>query len=263
MSMELEVKVKELEAKIAELDMEMERRVAVTEIQNCMARYFLLHSAHRHLECLDCFAMMTEDVSVEIAMWGRFIGPRSVYKNYIEGLAGREPMPGHFCEHPVSSPLIEVAADGRTAKCVWSTFGPETGKANPDDEEYEPMWMYGKFAVDMIKEKDGKWRMWHFQVIPDIMFNQNIAFTTQEPHDDYKNMFQSMADDGTTWCREYGADRVRHYWPQAPKPYETFAGTRPVTGGPVTGDKPFYEKGMNDCTFEEYMEQRYSGKRPF
>jgi hypothetical protein len=51
--------------------------------------------------------------------------------------------------HPVSTPNIVVAGDGKTAKATFTSFGYERGG-----------WCYGKYANDYIKI-DGKWYIWH------------------------------------------------------------------------------------------------------
>lgn len=56
-----------------------------------------------------------------------------------------------FTIHPVSTPCIEVAADGKTAKGTFTSLGFEGD-----------MWCYGKYANDYIKI-DGKWYIWHMK----------------------------------------------------------------------------------------------------
>jgi hypothetical protein len=51
--------------------------------------------------------------------------------------------------HPISTPNIIVAGDGKTAKATFTSFGYERGG-----------WCYGKYANAYIKI-DGKWYLWH------------------------------------------------------------------------------------------------------
>jgi hypothetical protein len=51
--------------------------------------------------------------------------------------------------HPVSTPNIVVAGDGKTAKATFTSLGFERGG-----------WCYGKYANSYIKE-DGQWYLWH------------------------------------------------------------------------------------------------------
>ena len=125
MTFDFEARLALLEADLAETKHQLARAQAVTEIQNVIARYTLYHSAGWQKECLDLFAMRTDDVGLEIAMWGQFWGPRGIYQNYVEGIAQHEgDRIGWFCEHPVSTPLIEVAGDGKTASVVLEHLWP-------------------------------------------------------------------------------------------------------------------------------------------
>lgn len=253
MSRSIEERLVDLETELAATKHELERQKAVTEIQNVMARYMLYHSAGRHKACLDLFAMRTPDVRVEVAMWGQYSGPAGVFKNYIDGIAENEgDRIGWFCEHPVSTPLIEVAGDGKTAKAIWSTHGPETA-INPDTGKYDANWMYGKFAVEFIKE-NGHWKMWHFQVLPDIMYRQTVPYTEQEPHDDYPGPPNFPKADGpTTFCEEYDVKKARRFWPQPPAPYDTYANSRPVVGVPPADAELDFDRKQNECTLESYL----------
>ncbi|MCC7461975.1 MAG: nuclear transport factor 2 family protein [Gammaproteobacteria bacterium] len=51
--------------------------------------------------------------------------------------------------HPISTPNIIVAGDGKTAKATFTSLGYERGG-----------WCYGKYANDYIKI-DGRWYIWH------------------------------------------------------------------------------------------------------
>jgi hypothetical protein len=253
MSADFEVRLAALEVDLAETKHQLARAQAVTEIQNVIARYTLYHSAGWQKECLDLFAMRTEDVGLEIAMWGQFWGPRGIYQNYVEGIAQHEgDRIGWFCEHPVSTPLIEVAGDAKTAKCIWSTFGPETAKMRPEDE-WTPNWMYGKFSCDFILE-NGHWKMWHFQVLPDIMCPTCEPFTKQKPHDDFKPEDMPKPDAPTTFCEEYDVNKARKFWPQPPQPYETFEKSKKISMvKPTPEDRIVYDKSYNDFSYEEYL----------
>jgi hypothetical protein len=58
---------------------------------------------------------------------------------------------GHkFTIHPIATPCIVVAGDGKTAKATYTSLGFEGN-----------MWCYGKIANAYIKMEDGKWYIWH------------------------------------------------------------------------------------------------------
>ena len=66
--------------------------------------------------------MRTPGVAIEIAMWGQYHEAEGLYENYVEGIAKHEQSigarKGWYCEHPIYNPLIEVAADCKTAKAA-------------------------------------------------------------------------------------------------------------------------------------------------
>ncbi len=64
----------------------------------------------------------------------------------------------------ISTPLIELAEDGKTAKGIWYVMGAdiEIGPSGP--ESYHS---WGRVGVDFIKE-DGAWKIWHMVFAEDI-----------------------------------------------------------------------------------------------
>ena len=72
---------------------------------------------------------------------------------------------GHLDNRPVSTPVIAVAGDGKTAKGMWTSMGCYTCF----DPEFGPQshWNWSVFAVDFIKENTG-WKIWHMQNLTEI-----------------------------------------------------------------------------------------------
>jgi len=64
--------------------------------------------------------------------------------------------------HPTSTPVIEVAGDGKTAKGVWLGTG-FVGQVNVKTKKPECVWEWDRYGVDFVKE-DGKWKFWHFHI---------------------------------------------------------------------------------------------------
>ena len=252
----LELLEKELEA----VKLQLARAQAVTEIANTMARYNYYHSGGRQRDCLDQFAMRTPGVAIEIAMWGQYHEAEGLYENYVEGIAKHEQSigarKGWYCEHPIYNPLIEVAADCKTAKAEWQTFGPEPAKEHPEDPDcpFDPNWMYGKYQADFIVE-NGHWKIWHLQIMPDIMCPTCKPFTEQRPHDDFvPTDMPGFAERQKSFCEEYDVNKVRKFWPQPPEPYGTFEGSRKhALHKPTAEDKIEYTFEQNDFTLEEYF----------
>jgi hypothetical protein len=57
----------------------------------------------------------------------------------------------------LTTPVIEVAGDGKTAKGVWITPGLHT---LAPEGKLQAFWVWCKYGIDFVKE-DGKWKFWH------------------------------------------------------------------------------------------------------
>ncbi len=64
----------------------------------------------------------------------------------------------------LTTPVVEVAADGRTAKGVWYALMEETDYQASGCTSYH---CWGWVAADFIKE-DGQWKLWHLIVTEDF-----------------------------------------------------------------------------------------------
>lgn len=156
----------------------------VQEIQNLMSRRAYYHSAGRNDLEFELYAKR-DDIS-----WGQNqgyrVGPASIKADYVEDnnknrMAAvtrlskiypelkNDPANagvGIFVMHTLSTPIIEIAGDGQTAKGVWYTPGAigmvdDKGKLAGD-------WLWERYAVDFIKE-NGQWRFWHILVLTDFL----------------------------------------------------------------------------------------------
>jgi hypothetical protein len=147
--------------KMRKLEQEVERLRAVHEIQNLMGRYEYLTIVGDYSAIIELYAKNTPDLFVNIGVRGHWVGkdaPRRAWENFI-----RKPRnAGTLAIHPINTPVIEVAGDGKTAKAVWianglyATKDDQTGKG-------QCTWEWDRYGVDFIKE-DGKWKFWHFHI---------------------------------------------------------------------------------------------------
>jgi hypothetical protein len=63
--------------------------------------------------------------------------------------------------HTQTTPIIEIAGDGQTAKGMWYSPGIMANTAIVKGKvEVSGGWFWEKYGVDFIKE-DGKWKIWH------------------------------------------------------------------------------------------------------
>jgi hypothetical protein len=74
---------------------------------------------------------------------------------------------GQFLMHTLTTPIIEVAGDGKTAKGMWYSPGIFVGATNGSDGKAGGIYFYEKYGVDFIKEADG-WKIWHIQMFYDL-----------------------------------------------------------------------------------------------
>lgn len=156
----------------------------VQDIQNLMGRRAFYHSAgHNEME-FELYAKR-DDIS-----WGQNqgfrVGPESIkadyvtdnYKNRNAELARLSKIypelkndpanagVGIFVIHTLSTPIIEIAGDGQTAKGVWYTPGAIGG--TDAKGKLTGNWLWERYAVDFIKE-NGQWRFWHILVFTDFL----------------------------------------------------------------------------------------------
>ena len=135
---------------------------------------------------------------------------------------------GPFKARPLTSPYIEVAGDGQTAKGIWMSAG-----YNIDIEPAGPVghWNWGTFAADFVCE-DGEWKLWHLLYTLDV---DNIAgqdwAKAQEPYPELPEFeaikaIEMPAPNVPAQVRQiYSPDRPFTPLPEVPKPYQTFADT--------------------------------------
>ena len=135
---------------------------------------------------------------------------------------------GPFKVMPMYCPIIEVAADGQTAKGLWYCQG-----ARNEVEACGPRarWTLGWFAVDFRREADG-WRIWHMQYVNDV--DCTCGQSWGKPAADYPELpefaplreFRYPPYSKTITVREYyRPDRPVTEAPPIPEPYEHFADT--------------------------------------
>ncbi len=210
-----------LEERVKLLEKEIERLQAVNEIQNLVGRYAVLHTPKSMKKTIELFALKQPDVSVEIAMWGVYIGPEQVKSTYREMEEGK-PMPGAMFEHQFTTPMIEVAADGKTAKGLWFSPGHETPL---EDGKPVAKWIWGKYGADFIKE-DGEWKIWHWHFYDTFMvpYDKSWVETPQPGLDVIASPPGLKPDKPPTYRSSYFPDREREPRPFYPEPYETWDG---------------------------------------
>ena len=171
----IEKVIEELRSEIRILQVECNRNRDRQQIENLAAKYQYYYAAglgERSVDELWAHEVMT--VSNEFGASGVYRGIRKV-KTYYQ----KDIVPGRFQMHTMTTPSIEVAGDGKTAKGVWMSIGVETdaGDLGPepvdgyeqrmllssvtaDGKRFKAEWIWQKFEIEFIRETDG-WKIWH------------------------------------------------------------------------------------------------------
>jgi SnoaL-like domain len=243
--------------RLAQLEHEIGRLQARGAIENIFPRYQYLHSAFRDAEIIDSLWVKkgTPGISAQYTNSG-------VYNTWDSVMAYHRDRPspkGKLLVHYTTSPLIEVAGDGETAKGVWIVAGVESGLTDPDVAKQAPAgffepelvegkkvwahWIQVRYYLDFLKQ-DGEWKIWHFRAveISRAPFSKNwIAFAsmlnsnprTAQFHNDIAYFGENGAPvfmppvdaPPKNIANSYRTDQAMELVPELPERYETFSET--------------------------------------
>lgn len=179
-------------------DQKIQRLWDIQQIQDLMSRHEWYYSAGQHQRELDeLFAARQPDVSFGTNI-GYWVGRDSIKRFYVDwfqkqaakdltSLSRRHPevrdVPGNLLAgtsmmHTLTTPLVVVADDGRTAKGMWYTVGQvtQTPLGQPSAN-----YMFERYAIDFIREPEG-WKIWHFNVFTDVSTSPDSDWTHPKPN---------------------------------------------------------------------------------
>jgi SnoaL-like protein len=247
----LEDRLAELETRLAALTRDTERARARGEVENLFSTYMYLHNAFRDEEIIPLWvASGTPGIHAQYSN----VGVYTTWESVTEYHRGRPTPPGKLILHYTTTPVIEVAEDGETAKGVWIMTGLESGLTDPAVAEGIPPfffapeevlgkkvwahWVWCRYGVDFLKQ-DGVWRIWHFRCyeVARAPFDENwISFSARDAEsfdrdlmyfgEDGKPRFMPTPDGpATRLAQRYRPDESQVLEPRPPVPYRTFAET--------------------------------------
>jgi len=170
-----------------------ERALAMWQVQNTMSKHAYYHAAGLHLEEL---ADIWVNENGSWASTATFASPNWIMKgvaavkkyygqanqdNKVKELENiskiypeikNEPAnlgAGHeWAMHTLTTPIIEIAGDGKTAKAVW--YSPGMGlssRISGTNVTVGSTFFWEKYGADFVKE-DGEWKIWHCQMFYDF-----------------------------------------------------------------------------------------------
>lgn len=208
-----------------DLEYEVGRLRDTLEIQNLMSRYEYLHTYNDHEAVAELFTKNQPDAFVSIGTRGHWVGKdaaRRAYDTFIK----MGPTRGLLSCNPITTPLIEVAGDRKTAKAMWVSPGLQAQKDK--NGKSQAMIEWDRYAVDFMKE-DNKWKIWHMQVFRifhinwDQEWSENPGFLNipkpvmPDMYDDY-----NRPDGPSINVNAYSLETVQNKIPAFPVPYETW-----------------------------------------
>jgi hypothetical protein len=153
---------------------------------------------------------------------------------------------GNTVLHLLTTPIIEVALDGQSAKGMWYT--PGAILTSEDGKTSQGIWMWERYGVDFVKE-DGQWRFLNIQVMTDFGKPMGKPLGPQGP------AAAAMGSEGSAApAPGPGADGIKVPGPDIAKPlYAEISPTRVPT---ITPRVPEPYRSLNetfqyaDCTGE-------------
>lgn len=235
-----------LERRLAAAELAATRAQDRGDVENVFSRYMHYHNAFEDERIIDELWVRrgTEGVRSQYNDDG-------VYTDWDTIMAyhrGRPHPVGKLILHYTTTPVIEVAADGGTAKGLWIMAGLESGLTDPAEAERIPPfffarqdvdghkvwahWVWCKYGVDFLKQ-DGQWRIWRFRCfeVARAPYDENwIAFAAHE-RATYEAKLMYFGDDGkpvflppvdgpaVTPSQPYQVDTAQQLVPEPPRPY--------------------------------------------
>lgn len=240
-----------LESLAREAALRAQRAEARGAVENVFSTYMYLHNAFRDEEIIDLWVKPgTEGVHAQYSN----VGVYSTWESVTEYHRGRPAPAGKLLLHYTTTPVIEVAGDGETAKGLWVMTGLESGLTDPEvagnvpDFFFEPgdvlgkkvwaHWVWCEYGIDFVNQ-DGDWKIWHFRCfeIARATHSRNwIEFASLDAAsfdndlmyfgEDGRPKFMPEPDsDATDLAHRYHPTRAQELKPRPPVPYRTFTET--------------------------------------
>lgn len=191
----------------------------IHEIKNLMSRYAHFHAAGQYDAEADLFAQKTPGAKIDLLGWGVYEGIEGIrrFANVYKFLEGG--LPGQLHMHPLTTPVIEVAGDGKTAKGVWICPGLNTVPI--PGEKMQAFWSWCKYGVDFVKE-DNNWRLWHVYVAGILMTPYEKSWVEAPPAPPPPMEGELRPDRPSPHLWMYSPSAITEYDPVLPEPYETW-----------------------------------------
>ncbi len=173
---------------------------------------------------LDCFALKTPGVSIEISRYGVYEGAEKLREYVVDYLGGLVGVEGTFQYINLLSPVIEVADDLQTGKGMWLTLNMEARKRPDLTEGYtDPvsLWTMGPWCMDFVKE-DGVWKIWHLHIYEDVETVFEESWTEISDHRIPDDPAAPKPSRPSTYHNPFTTEREPVLFAEPPVPYATY-----------------------------------------
>ena len=194
-----------------------------SEIRKLMTRY-AYYGYSRSWELVPEMFARRDDIWIDCEGFGVFEGIKGIETFFIHWHHSMEgDAKGIVTLHTLTTDIIEVSADGSTARGLWISPGAEA-RRRQQDNALEAYWIWGLYAIDFIKE-DGEWRFWHFR-IPHLLLcdyhHSWVDLDGEKMGGDIGNDGRPVADRPSTFDPTfYGGSKTTNSFFEPPHPYVT------------------------------------------
>lgn len=242
---ELEQQLKILANEVNEERAKRQQLQDIMDIQTVMCKYEYLHYPILFPQKIkEVFALDMPDVSMDVGDSGIFLGREGIETVFLKILGTARFAKGAFFMHCITTPVIEVAKDAKTARAVFMSPGIETYY---EDQRHTPpecykegqakmaaYWAWGKYSADFIKLEDGSWKIWHLKWWRDFrnnyykswvddaeMTDKNIGYMKRK---DTKDMNNAPFHKAMKFNQPYNQYERKVPLPMYPLPYDKWDG---------------------------------------
>lgn len=217
---------------------------AYAQVQNVIAAHTYHYRAQMQRQELDNYWAQTVDDIAYAHGDSAFVGRETVYHYYadnneymraeklkvlakifpdVEVCPENEGM-GDMVIHMYTTPYIEVAGDGKTAKGVW--YSPALCAELDLDGKPVPVVLLERTGADFLCE-NGVWKLWHLRSFGEFMARLESNFLLQKPQDvmvrTVSDKFPKANVQLPKQEQPYSARAVASMTPKLPQPYETWS----------------------------------------
>jgi hypothetical protein len=232
------------------------------KVEELKARHAYLHGVGYGREEWDYFWLKSVNTTWA-HQFGRMVGFEEVYINSVghcdkrvlrDAMSQMEQYPslmGHDFRsttssgcHALTSDVIEVAEDGKSARSFYMTPGTLTGSIGMSGQGRCGVWLWERYGSDFVFYED-KWQWFHEQVCPDLVGRYDTGNWAHDRYLDYLDRDLSVGDVGGRpaqltepglFHRDYSIIQTVQDTVPPPLPYETL------------DDNNTYSPGRNDPT---------------